>query len=157
MSLNTIALNGKIPNFEARYTAGEGDKTSFMNYAISVKRDRKKADEQYYPEDLINIKAFGGTADFINNYFKPKDGIIIVGRLQRDDDYEKDGQTVKGQLYVLVEKASFPEGKANVGDGEKAASKPAGGPGKPPAAPGKGPVGAPGAKKPGVPPGKRPF
>ena len=35
-----------------------------MNWAVSVQRDRKPADAQYYPEDLINIKAFGGTADF---------------------------------------------------------------------------------------------
>lgn len=150
MSANIVLINGKIPHFEANYKAGEGEKTSFMNYAISVKRDRKPADAQYYPEDLISIKAFGGTADFINNYFKAGDGIILQGRIQRDDDYEKDGQTVKGQLYVLVEKAMFPDGKASGNDGEAApkaaAAKPAGKP----------PVGAPGAKKPGVPPGKKP-
>lgn len=160
MSLNQVTLNGRVPHFEARYTAGEGEKKSFMNWAVSVQRDRKPADAQYYPEDLINIKAFGGQADFINNYFKAGDGIIIVGRIQKDEDYtDKDGNQQKGQLYVLVEKAMFQAGRASGGDGEGTTSTPkapAAKPGapKPPAgAPGKPPVG----KKPGVPGGKRPF
>ena len=157
MSLNNVTLNGRIPHFEARYTAGEGDKTSFMNWAVSVQRDRKPADAQYYPEDLINIKAFGGTADFINNYFKAGDGIVIVGRIQKDEDYtDKEGNQQKGQLYVLVEKAMFQAGRASGGDeGTPSAPKAAtrGGAPKPPTkAPGKPPVGA------GKPPvGKRPF
>lgn len=157
MSLNMIALNGKIPHFEGKYTAGEGEKKSFLSWAVSVQRDRKPADAQYYPEDLINFKAFAGTADFINNFFKAGQGIVITGRLQRDEDYvDKEGNTQKGQVYVLVEKAMFQAGKEVGAEGGNTTSK-TGGPGKPPAALGKGPVGAPGAKKPGVPPGKRPF
>lgn len=134
MSLNNVNLNGKIPHFEGNYKAGEGDKTSFLSWAVSVQRDRKPADAKYYPEDLINIKAFGGTADFINNYFNKGDGIIISGRIQKDDDYEKDGKQMKGGMYVLVEKASFPVGKSTEGGAteKKATTAPTKPSGKPP-------------------------
>lgn len=148
MSLNCINLNGKLPHFDNNYKPGEGEKTSFLSWAVSVQRDRKPADAQYYPEDLINFKAFGGTADFISKYFNQGDGIVIQGRIQKDEDYEKDGQTVKGQLYVLVEKAMFQAGKS--GGSEGGSTKPAAkGSGKPPAP--KAPVGKPPIK------GKRPF
>lgn len=114
MALNQVTLNGKIPHFEGTFKPAEGEKKAFMSWCVSVKRDFKKADEQYYPEDLINFKAFGATAEFINKFFQKGAGIIITGRLQRDEDYEKDGQTIKGQMSVLVEKASFVEaGKAS--------------------------------------------
>ena len=153
MSLNIAALNGKLPHFDGNYKAGEGEGKSFLSWAVSVPRDYKKPDDQYYPEDLLNFKAFGPTADFINKFFKQGDGIVISGRIQRDEDYEKDGQTVKGQMYILVEKAMFQAGKAGGSEGGNASaggSKPsapkpsAGGPKKPP-------VGGP--KK----PGGRPF
>lgn len=150
MSLNTVILNGKLPHFDGTHKAAEGEKKAFLSWAVSVQRDYKPADAQYYPEDLINFKAFGPTADFINNYFKQGDGIVITGRLQRDEDYEKDGQTIKGQLSVLVEKAMFQAGKSGGSDGSDSAPA-----AKAPKAPGAGPkapVG--GAKKP---PSKRPF
>ena len=154
MSLNKVLLNGRLPRFEGNYKAAEGEgKRSFLSWAVSVKRDFKPADAQYYPEDLLNIKAFGPKADFINKFFAQGDGIVISGRLQRDDDYEKDGQTVKGQMYILVEDAYFPEGKnggnAEGGSGEtkSAAPKVAAKPGAKPGVP---------SKRPGV-PGKRPF
>ena len=164
MALNKILVNGRLPRFEGNYKAGEGEgKRSFLSWAVSVKRDFKPEGAQYYPEDLLNIKAFGPKADFINKFFAQGDGIVISGRLQRDDDYEKDGQTVKGQMYILVEDAYFPEGKSgdaglsNAGTTAKAApaGRP-GAPGKPPVgggAPGKPPV----ARRPGIPAAGRPF
>lgn len=156
MSLNKFIANGKLPRFEGNYKKGEGEKKSFLSWAISVKRDFKPADAQYYPEDLLNFKAFGAKADFINNFFNQGDGLIITGRVQKDDDYEKDGQTMRGQMFILVEDVSFAEGTSK-GDGEGAANKPAGATkpavGKP--AVGKPPVGRPGGA--GLPGKKKPF
>jgi single-stranded DNA-binding protein len=151
MSLNNVILNGRLPHFEGNYKPGEGEKTSFLAWSVSAKRNFKKADEQYYPDDLIPFKAFGPKADFINNNFGQGDGIIIIGTLRKDDDYEKDGQTVRGGIYVLVEQVMFADGKANAEGGSKApGNKPAAAP-KGPGVP-KAPVG-----KPGVPKSKRPF
>lgn len=146
MSLNKVILNGRLPRFEGTYKAGEGDKKSFLAWNISVKRDFKPEGAQYYPEDLIRFKAFGPKADFINNFFKQGDGLVIVGKLQVEDDYEdKDGNTQKGQTVVMVEDVMFAEGTTK---GEEGGSTPA----KTPAS--KGPAGKPAPKAPGKPAGR---
>ena len=137
--LNTVILNGVMPNFEGNYKEGDGNSKSFLSWAVSVKREYKKEDEQYYPDDLINFKAFGPRADFIKKYFNQGDGIILKGRLQRDDDYTtEDGETKKGQLFVLVESVNFVGGANKDSNDTTKNSKPAtGGPGSAPKKPGK--------------------
>lgn len=161
MSLNSIVLNGSIPHFDPNtYNQGDGDQNkSFLSWAISVQRNFKKQDEQYYPSDLINFKAFGPKADFIMNYFKQGDGIILTGRLQRDDDYidQNTGETKKGQLFVLVETANFPVGKSNGEDSEgttTANNSPKNTQSAPPKRP---PLGGKAPLPPRKPVGKRPF
>ena len=53
--LNTVILNGVMPHFEGNYKEGDGNSKSFLSWAVSVKREYKKEDEQYYPDDLINF------------------------------------------------------------------------------------------------------
>lgn len=114
MSLNKVILNGRIPNFEPTYYPQEGDKSAFLQMSISVKRNFKKANEKYYPEDLIRIKAFGPTATFIKDYFKTGAGINIEGALLKDDPYtDNNGEEKAGQYYVYVEKAYFPDGNVS--------------------------------------------
>lgn len=158
MSLNSIILNGSLPHFEPNtYNKGTEEKKGFLSWALSCQRDFKKADEKYYPSDLLSFKAFGPTADFIMNFFNQGDGIIITGRVQRDDDYEDaNGEKKKGQMYILVESAKFPVGKGNGSDDSSAgASTPT--PAKKPGIPGANKPSAPLAgKRPGI-PGKKPF
>lgn len=104
MALNQVTLVGRVP-FENELKGNEGNE--YMMFSLSVARDYKPEGEQYYPEDLLTCKAFKGTAKFIAGNFPKGSYITVVGQLRRDDDYEKDGQTVKGQMYVLVEKAYF--------------------------------------------------
>lgn len=143
-NLNSVTLNGRIPNFEATYKQGEGDKKSFYSGSISVRRNFKGKDDKFYPEDLIRIKAFGANADFIYNNFKAGDGIIVVGRLQKDEDYtDTNGESKKGQLYVLVNDKYFADGKKMNGTADKGSNESA------PAA--SRPAGRPGASRPGAP------
>lgn len=131
MALNHVTLNGRIPGFDpAVYNEGEDGKSSFLVWSVNVKREYKKDDEQYYPDDLIRIKAWGPKADFIMNYFEKGDGIIIEGRLQKDDDYEDDeGNERKGELFVLVESVHFLDG-AGKSSSDKSGSKSSGKSGK---------------------------
>lgn len=159
MSLNKVLLNGRLPRFEGNYTKGNESSKSFLSWCISVKRDYKKPDEQYYPEDLLKFKAFGPKADFIMNNFGQGDGLILIGKLQVEDDYtDKQGNQVKGGIVIMVDEVSFADSKAG-GATSNAGNKTAGAPTVPGAAP-KVP-GAPGAapKVPGIPgaaPGVRP-
>ena len=156
MSMNLVVVNGRLPRFEGTYRKGEGDKKSFLTWCISVKRDFKPEGAQYYPEDLLKFKAFGARADFIMNNFAQGDGLIITGKLQVEDDYQdKDGNTVKGQMCIMVETANFADAKAaGASSGSTSTAKP-GVPTTKPGVPGAKP-GIPGAK-PGVPGAKPNF
>lgn len=109
MSLNKTLLQARIP-FETELKNGDDDKKAYMGFTVSVQRNWKPEGEQYYPEDLIYCKAFGAKAKFINKHFPKGSNIMIEGELRRDDDYEKDGETVKGQMYVNVTDAYFVAG-----------------------------------------------
>lgn len=146
MGLNKVFLNGRLPRFEGSYTKGEGEKKSFLSWCISVKRDFKKPDEQYYPEDLLKFKAFGPKADFIMNNFAQGDGLIIIGKLQVEDDYtDKEGKSVKGGMVVMVDEVSFADSKAGgaQSSGSKAPTAPT--------VPGAKATTPPGASRPAVP------
>lgn len=111
--MNIAALSGRIP-FEIR-VFGQEDNPVVM-FDVSVRRSYKKPEEQYYPEDLIRCKAFGYTAKFIRDYFKQGDAIELHGEIRKDDNYEKNGETVYGQMYFHVNQASFlPRGSNDQG------------------------------------------
>jgi single-stranded DNA-binding protein len=155
MSMNVVVIEGRFPHFDPTYTKGEGEKRSFLRWAVSVKRDFKPEGEKYYPEDLVTVKGFGPRMDAIMKNFSQGDGISIKGRIQKDDDYEKDGETKRGEFYVLIEDWWFTEGNARKDAAESSGDKPASS-SKPAAkagakTPGINPLGA---KKPG---GKSPF
>ena len=158
MSMNLVVVNGRLPRFEGTYRKGEGDKKSFLTWCISVKRDFKPEGAQYYPEDLLKFKAFGAKADFIMSNFAQGDGLIITGKLQVEEDYQdKDGNTVKGQMCIMVDTVNFADSKAagaTASNGAAPAAKtgvPSAKPGMPGAKPG-----MPGAK-PGIPGAKPNF
>lgn len=100
---NHVGLQGRIP-FDINEPKGDA---KFLSFAISVQRNYKPEGEQYPQSDLIFVKAFGKTAENIHKFFKKGDHIIVSGRLQRDDDYEKDGETVRGQLSVICHGFDF--------------------------------------------------
>lgn len=125
MSMNKVMLQARLP-FDLEIKNGGDEAKAVLQFTASVKRNYKKEGDKYYPEDLITCKAFGKTAIFINTYFKKGSNLIVEGELRRDDDYEKDGNKVKGQMYVNVGQggAHFVDGAKDSGDSnEKAPAK----------------------------------
>ena len=126
MALNKVVEQGRIP-FDLKVFNEGDDKKAVVMGQISVRRNFKKADEEYYPEDLLDFKAFGAQANFINQYFSKGSNVILEGELRRNENYEKDGETVYGSMYIHVTGVHFQNGSAEGnGGGEKKSSKPAG-------------------------------
>lgn len=154
--LNSVVLNGKLPHFEPTvYKPAEGDQKAFLVWALSVKKNYKKPDEQYYPEILVKFKAYGPTATFIMSKFNKGDGLIAMGSLDKEDDYvDPDTQKeIKGGLIFVVNSVDFAEGNRGSNEGSAPAkSTPVGRGGK-----GSTPAPRPGqAPKPQAPTGGRP-
>lgn len=96
--MNKIILKGRlISDPELRKTPND---VPICNFCIAVNR-RFSKDET----DFINCDAWRRTADFINNYFKKGQEILIIGELHIEK-YEKEGEK-KISAKVVVEEADF--------------------------------------------------
>lgn len=107
--LNVVTIQGRIPKIDHKYIKGDGNnKKSFYMGLLSVRRNYKGKDQEYYQDDLISIKAFGPNADFLENHFPVGSELIVNGQLMKDDDYEdSNGNKRYGQLYVLINQVYF--------------------------------------------------
>jgi single-stranded DNA-binding protein len=100
--LNKVELQGRLANFDHVYKEGTDGKASFYTHSINVRKNWKPKDAQYYDDILVKLIVNGHNADFLEKYFANGDEIIVVGELDKDNDYEKDGKTIKGGLIVKV-------------------------------------------------------
>jgi single-stranded DNA-binding protein len=115
MSYNKSGVNGRLP-FDLEVKGAEGKEVVVSK--ISVKRNYKPEGEQYYPEDLIPFKVFGAKAKFLANNFPKNSNVILDGELRVDADWEKEGVTQKGEMYLHVNEVYFPEGNPKGGAAE---------------------------------------
>ena len=121
--LNDVKIQGRIPATEKiPYTLyNESDeKRCVLQFKVSVRRNYKAADEKYYPEDLIDCKAFGKTAQNLYAKYKQGDYVLLEGALMKDDNREVEGVMHYGGLFVRVNNFhyQFVNGET---DGETAA------------------------------------
>lgn len=107
---NVCVLTGKIPTTDKiRYDYtdnAENVSRCRMNGYINVRRNYKKKEEQYYPNDLIKFVVFGPSAKYMNQYVERGDTVQMTGSLEKEDDFEKDGQKFYGQLVLVVDSVS---------------------------------------------------
>jgi single-strand DNA-binding protein len=83
--MNHVHIMGRITkDLELRYSK---DNLALLTFTVAV--NRMKKDET----DFITCKAFGKTAENINNFFSKGRLIAIDGRIQTGS-YEKDGQKI---------------------------------------------------------------
>lgn len=134
---NNNNLIGRIPATEKlpmNFIEKDDPKNNFISFFLSVRRAYKPKDEQYYPEDLIPVKAFGHTATFVHNYVKRGDTVAVAGEIRRDDDWkDKEGNQHRGELFLYADSVSgIGSGSSNgesagKGDESSASKRPSGG------------------------------
>ena len=117
--MNQIIITGRIiPNSEKSnknyvYTPSTGDpnmggKPSWLHCLLSTQKEgAQKDDKGFYPTFIVPMRAFGPTADQINQYFGENTNIQVFGVLMQSDDYEVNGETRKGSLYIKANKIVY--------------------------------------------------
>lgn len=119
-ALNLVSFTGRIPSTDKipfNYKDSEEAKSRFFSFMISVRRAYKPKDAQYYEEDLIPVKAFGGAAT-PGSWVKRGDTVQVVGELRRGEDWEdKNGETHRGQLEVIADQIVRQYGKGDNSEG----------------------------------------
>ena len=108
--MNKIILTGNIcRDIETKYY---NDK-KYVKNTIAVKRDYKNK-EGNYDSDFFNFTIWGNQSEFLANYAKKGDKILISGKLL-NNNYENDGQTVYSNdiqvenIELLKAKSQEPE------------------------------------------------
>ena len=114
-TLDLTVLRAKIPNFDnaINYKAAEGEKKAFVRLKLSISTGIKDEETGYYKERIVTAKAFGQTAEFINNYYKNGDYITLDGKYVDGQDYENnDGELVKAMPELIINNVyGFPKRK----------------------------------------------
>ena len=106
--LNKVILTGRLTTTpELKKTSSDVSVTSF---SVAVQRQYKSPDGTY-PTDFINIVAWRNTAEFINNYFKKGQEIIIEGHMVTEQ--WEDGEEKKSRTICVVDKAHFAGSKSD--------------------------------------------
>jgi hypothetical protein len=117
--MNQIIVTGRIiPNTEKSnrnyvYQPAQGDpanggKQSWLHCLLSTQKEGAQKDANgFYPTFIVPLKAFGPTADQINQYFGENTNIEVFGVLMMSDDYEVNGEMRKGSLYIKANKIVY--------------------------------------------------
>ena len=102
--MNNILLQGRIP-FAPNFIPANGEKKACAFFTLAVQTKQKDEETGYYKELNIRCRAFGGWAESLNAKFEETGNRTVVdveGELVQGNDYEKDGEIVKGQLELNV-------------------------------------------------------
>ena len=101
-----------MPNFNQETLAGQLSRDvekvstrsgfSIANVGIAV-NDRVKKDDQWVDESsFFELKLFGKTAEFANEYTRKGDAVLVTGRLKQET-WEKDGKK-NSKVVVIADK-----------------------------------------------------
>lgn len=111
--MNKVFLSGfAIKDFELRQVNGNNGTFYTVKGSINVRRERAKKDPNtgFYPSDLIDLEASGGTADILAGVQKG-DKVTIVGSYRIDpykgrDDQQHFAHKVRVEMVDNVQKAT---------------------------------------------------
>ncbi len=97
--MNIVILKGRLTKDVSLLFGQSG--TPYTSFTVAVNRYSKDKDLT----DFILCTAFNKTAEFISEYFRKGQEILIKGNV-KVDSYEKDGNKITRQ-YIIVENVEF--------------------------------------------------
>lgn len=110
--MNRIILMGRIT---AETEIKEGNGIKYCNFSIAVDRNKKNGSEA--ATDFFNCTAFGKSAEFVTDYLKKGQRILVSGALHIDSYASKTGEK-KLSVNVAVDTVENADGKKNIENAE---------------------------------------
>ena len=101
--MNQVELIGRLVRDVNMRTAKNEEQTAVALFTLAVDRNTKEA-------DFISCKAFGRTAEFMEQYTRKGQRIGVTGRIQTGSYEGKKGETVY-TMDVIVSQVFFADGK----------------------------------------------
>lgn len=102
--MNTVALIGRLARDPEIREAQNENRTLIASFTLAV--DRIGGEEA----DFISCRAFGKTAEFLEDWTKKGSKIGVTGRIQTGSYTNKDGQKVY-TTDVIVDRVDFADSK----------------------------------------------
>ena len=103
--INSFILQCRLTKDVEYGTTNSG--VSYANFSVAWNEKYNENEQQLF----MNCRAWRGTADLLNKYFKKGDELVIEGKLITET-YEKDGQN-KSSTRMVVDRVYFTYGKKN--------------------------------------------
>lgn len=117
-AINVCVFSGRIPEsdkikYAFSYYPGSENKRSYFTGKLSIPTRKENKDDPYPKTMLMTFKAWGNQADFINNYFKPGDYVMIKGEMDETERTEtEDGKQIWPEKYIIVQDIIHQRGSA---------------------------------------------
>jgi single-strand DNA-binding protein len=109
--LNKVVIMGRLTKDpELRYTQKE---MAVTNFTVAVDRRKIKKDEEK-KADFFPVVAWGKLGEFVNQFFKQGQQIIVVGRMQ-NNFWEDDNNTKHYRTDIIAEECYFAGSKKDNG------------------------------------------
>ena len=106
--MNKVIMAGRLTKDpELRQTTSG---ITVCNFAIAVSRAHKNADGSR-TADFFNCIAWRGTGEFVHNYFRKGDGIVLCGELQSRNYDDKTGHK-RTAVDIVADTVEFAQGKS---------------------------------------------
>ena len=103
--INSFILQCRLTKDVEYGTTNSG--VAYANFSVAWNEKYNENEQQLF----MNCRAWRGTADLLNKYFKKGDELVIEGKLITET-YEKDGQN-KSSTRMVVDRVHFTYGKKN--------------------------------------------
>lgn len=107
--MNHIVCKGRVVNDIELKNLAEDKKVA--NFRIAIRRDYKNANGEY-ESDFFNCSAFGAKAQFLADYFKKGQEILLAGHLQ-NSQWETESGEKRVSTSIIVENVEFCGSKSN--------------------------------------------
>ncbi len=106
-SFNKVILMGNLTRDPTLSNLPSGTAVCEFGMAINETWRDKDTKEKRERVCFVELRAFGGTADTINQYMSKGKPILVEGKLRFDQWEAKDGGGKRSKLYVVVDGFRF--------------------------------------------------
>ena len=116
-SMNSVQLIGNLTRDPDLNYIGD-NRTAVSSCGIAMNRRWKSGDEQREETTFVELKAWGRTAEVMNQYLAIGRQVAIEGRLTFEEWEDKDTGARRTRLYVTVEKMHLIGSRADNENGK---------------------------------------
>ena len=116
--LNKVVIMGRLTRDPELRTVNND--VSVCSFSVACDRDIVSKGSNERETDFFDVTAWRGTADFVSKYFTRGRMIVVVGRLQRRNYTDKDGNK-RTATDIIAENVYFGDSKSSSDSGNSAA------------------------------------